>query len=226
MATKRKSLKRAKSRIDRRKLLHILRTNPTVVGFSDSLQPELVRGRPTGRMAIRIYVARKIAKRRLPAAQWLPEEIDGIPVDVVATGTPKFIQTPAVTPAPGHGENKRPMVGGISVSSRLTPPPGVSSAGTLGYFLVGPPHARPQNPPYDWYILSCAHVLEPGVGQDREVLQPGSADGGRFPNDAVGRETAYAYDNLDAAVASIDAGAAGEILGPLPAPVGSRARSE
>lgn len=222
MASERTSSKARRKRPNLRLLRQILSTNPHVVGYSEILQPEEVKGRPSGRMAIRIYVDRKIAKRGLPVSQRLPDEIDGIPVDVIAIGIPTQMQLTATAPPSGgvptpaaHRLKYRPMVGGISVGPRLRP-----ESGTLGYFLVGPPHARPQNPPCDWYILSCAHVLEPEIPGGREVIQPGATDHGRYPDEAVGIETEFTYDDMDAAVARIDEGAAGQILD-LVAPVGT-----
>jgi hypothetical protein len=58
-----------------------------------------------------------------------------------------------------------------------------------------------------------------------ETMQPSSGDGGKNPDDFVGKLTTYTYANLDAAIAKIDTGATAEILG-LGAPygVGGRAR--
>jgi len=64
----------------------ITRENPRVVGFSGTLKDELVRGAPSGRAAIRVYVSEKLPPHALPPAERLPDEIGGIPVDVLPLG--------------------------------------------------------------------------------------------------------------------------------------------
>src|SRR5947208_345861 len=66
-----------------RELQLILRTNPTVVGFSETLKQRLVRGKPTGSEVIRVYVEKKRPKSKLQRNQVLPSRIHGIRVDVV-----------------------------------------------------------------------------------------------------------------------------------------------
>ena len=43
---------------------------------------KIVKGQPTGAMAIKVYVSRKIAKDQLEEGQCVPKEIEGIPTDV------------------------------------------------------------------------------------------------------------------------------------------------
>lgn len=196
--------------------LRLLRSNPSVVGFSATLKDELVRGKPSGRLAIRVYVKRKLPKNKILKERLLPENIGGVLVDVVEIGEVELGQGGA----PGHVEKFRPLQGGISACSTHAG----ASAGTLGYFLrerKPPPH--PPNKP-QWYILSCAHVLN-GASSGLETLQPSGGDGGVAPNDWVGRESLYTYDGVDAAIAAIDAGAIAAIVG-LPSPIGTERAKE
>ena len=52
-------------------------------------------------------------------------------------------------------------------------------------------------------------------------MQPSAEDGGKKPDDYVGELTDHKWDPVDAAIAKIDTGAVGDILG-VPAPVGMK----
>lgn len=187
------------------------RSNPSIVGISTTLKDELVQGQPSGKLAIRIYVERKLARNKVPKDQLLPDRIRNTPVDVVELGK----GAPEQTGAAGHVERYRPLQGGISaVNSHL------DGDGTLGYFVRDRAAPRAPKRP-QWYILSCAHVLNAGTA-GRETIQPSNGDdGGIVPTDWVGAESLYTYDQVDAAIAQIDACAAARIVG-LPTPVGTK----
>jgi len=51
---------------------------PGVTGVD--IGPKLVGGKETGRLAIRIYVAKK---KDVPDAEVIPKEIEGVPTDVI-----------------------------------------------------------------------------------------------------------------------------------------------
>lgn len=53
---------------------------PNVVGVG--IGPELSAGEPTERMAIKVYVRKKVPERELPAEAVIPPELDGYPTDV------------------------------------------------------------------------------------------------------------------------------------------------
>jgi hypothetical protein len=172
-----------------------------VVGYSARLQDELVKGKPSGRKAIRIYVEKKKSRRSLKKAQLLPDEMFGIPVDVVAIGKPKLqALAPVVTPLSNPKRKFRPIIGGISTSGDDT--------GTMAYPCKDG-NSR-------WYALSCCHVY--GRTNGRSVLQQGAADGGTVATGQIGTLTRWQTDaTVDAAIARIDTGALGAING-LPAP--------
>jgi hypothetical protein len=149
---------------------------------------------------IRIYTEKRISPKKR-AAIGIPARIRGVTVELMELGRPEISDSPA-----DHQQKFRPLVGGISAVSVHQ-----GSYGTLGYFVQDtappPPHKKAQ-----WYILSNAHVLNTsptGV----ETMQPGGGDGGKNPDDFVGKLTAYTYANLDAAIAKIDTSASAQILG-------------
>jgi hypothetical protein len=104
-------------------------------------------------VAIRVYVRTKLPKRDLAAADRVPEEIDGVPTDVVAVGDIR-----ASWP--------RPISCGVSISQFA------SSAGTLGCLV--------QDSKGKHFILSNNHILANAnaakVGDD--ILEPATLDGG------------------------------------------------
>jgi hypothetical protein len=154
----------------------------------------------------------------------LPTSIGNVPVDIAEIGKIEpaercrdySTQPPRAPIRPIANRQKFiPLLGGAS--GHFTD----AGAGTLGYFVRDkratlPPPNKPQ-----WYALSCAHVLHPPLASmQHETIQPSSfQDGGRTPQDWVGRESLYTYDEVDAAISQIDIGAVAEIIN-LPTPVG------
>jgi hypothetical protein len=57
---------------------------PNVVGVAESVRTR--DGRPTGEPCMVVYVVRKVPRQELRADEVLPEEIDGVCVDVVPVG--------------------------------------------------------------------------------------------------------------------------------------------
>ncbi|HYS37793.1 MAG TPA: hypothetical protein VEO01_19420, partial [Pseudonocardiaceae bacterium] len=57
---------------------------PNVVGVAEGVRTS--DGRPTGEPCIVVYVTRKVPRQELRADEVLPEEIDGVCVDVVPVG--------------------------------------------------------------------------------------------------------------------------------------------
>jgi hypothetical protein len=57
---------------------------PNVVAVGEGIQTK--RGKPTGRSCIVVFVERKLPPDKLGEDELLPEELEGIPVDVVEAG--------------------------------------------------------------------------------------------------------------------------------------------
>lgn len=121
-------------------------------------------GRPTDELAVIASVVAKQPRERLAAREMVPPRLDGVPTDVVATGPIFAFQ--------GRTDRVRPAPGGVSIGHFAI------TAGTLG--CVVKKGGRIQ-------ILSNNHVLansnDATVGDP--IIQPGSADGGRDPDDRI-----------------------------------------
>ena len=118
----------------------------------------------TGEIGIVCSVTHKVPVSELRAHELVPESVDGIPTDVIATGAFKTLAE--------RTERYRPAPGGASIGHRDI------SAGTLGCIVY-----RNGEP----YILSNNHVLanENRAALGDPIVQPGPYDGGRLPDDAI-----------------------------------------
>ena len=180
-----------------RKYLHRENVTGVDVGF------KYVDGQPTDTIAVRIHVKEKIAPTALAAAEVLPTEINGVPVDVI----PAIYH---INVAPGLGSAREPDAAMESLVARLTPrdpiQPGISvghqavTFGTLGCFVRDKMTGK-------LCLLSNWHVLA-GTANARPgdpITQPGRADGGR-----VGRHTIATLERMmldkdgDAAIATLN----------------------
>lgn len=123
-----------------------------------------VQGKKTDELSIICSVATKQSKQSLSKQDLLPSTVQGIPVDVAATGVIYAQQPPT--------GKFRPAPGGVSVGHFLI------TAGTLGIWV------RKNN---KYYMLSNNHVLansnDGSVGDP--ILQPGPYDGGTNPADQI-----------------------------------------
>lgn len=120
-------------------------------------------GRTTD-LSIVCSVTKKEALSKLRGSDIVPKNVDGVPTDVVETGTIRAQQSPT--------GRFRPAPGGVSIGHV-----GIT-AGTLGC-LVRKGDEK--------FILSNNHVL--ANSNDAEIgdaiIQPGPFDGGKFPQDHI-----------------------------------------
>jgi hypothetical protein len=128
------------------------------------------RGQRTDQPAIVCSVLAKRPPGALAAVDLVPTQVSGIATDVVATG--------AIFASSEHKSRHRPAPGGVSIGHI-----GIT-AGTLGCVVRRDGQL---------HILSNNHVLansnDAVVGD--AILQPGPADGGRGPDDQIGRLAAF-----------------------------------
>ena len=140
--------------------------NPNVQGVG--IGNKVVHRIPTKEKVLQVYVGRKIYGSLVPKDQRIPDEIEGIPTDVVETGIfrigKKF--------PPIYQRRVRPAPAGVSVGHKDI------SAGTFGALV---------REGSDTYILSNNHVLaNENLGKVGDnVLQPGPYDGGRPDRDTI-----------------------------------------
>lgn len=131
---------------------------------------KIVGGEATATEAVRIYVAQKLAPSLLPPRDRLPEEIDGIPTDVIES-PPAFLMAEMGDCSAERKNRQRPVVGGISAAHRDV------TAGTISCFCRS---TREGDDPSNVYVLSNNHVFANvnGAREGDDLYQPGPADGG------------------------------------------------
>lgn len=179
-----------------------LRARPNVIGTATG--PKIAGGRPTGDLAVKVYVERKLPGLDEPDA--VPRFVDGVPTDVIECGPARALGGGLSAYRMRH----RPVLGGCGISH-----PG-SDGGTVAAVCADARTGRP-------YLLSNHHVLvmAPTSRLRNRVLQPGLGDGGDPGSDMVGRLARAAplrpgaANRVDAAVARLAPGIAfdQEILG-------------
>ena len=166
-----------------------LRAYPHVTGVGVGFKE--VGGVRTDQVAIRVYVDRKLPRAQLPAADVLPELVEGVPVDVIEA---RFEVHGGPDPAE-HRRRHNPMTGGISVGNAV-----LGGSGTLGGSVFDR-RTRQDLILSNWHVLcgslSCA-AGEP-------IIQPGTGGGDQgTPADLVGRLHRSVISNrVDGAVARL-----------------------
>jgi len=152
--------------INEKKIRKTLEGKANIQGFSKKIRKRVVDGREVEEEVIKVYVTKKVDKKALAMVDLIPEEIDGIPTDVVEIGEVKAL---------GLKDKIRPLVAGYSIGNL-----GIS-AGTLGwYFEKGG----------KTYVGSNTHVLSDNIGplcMEKRIVQPGKLDDGEVPDDVVGK---------------------------------------
>ncbi|HYC58659.1 MAG TPA: hypothetical protein VEK79_03755 [Thermoanaerobaculia bacterium] len=148
-----------------------------IVGFGYG--PKWTSNNVTSMNAVRVYVRAKLARFDVPQQERIPDEIDGVPTDIIPVG-----EITAAFP--------RPVSGGASGGHRDT------NGGTLGCLVDQNGAGR--------FILSNNHVLanvNRGVIGD-PILEPGRARGGAA-NPPIARLSAFAALSLNGGKNEIDA---------------------
>lgn len=139
----------------------------------------------TGEPAMLVFVTKKVPKQELQSGDLVPRSVQGSIVDVVEIGEIKLLAKEGGEEGEPQPVNRRgrlrPAPGGVSIGHRR------ATAGTLGA-IVKDSGSRAR------LILSNNHVLANATtGEDGRaaagdpVLQPGSFDDGRYPEDMIGR---------------------------------------
>jgi hypothetical protein len=125
---------------------------------------KVTQGRKTDTLAIVCSVTEKLGLQQLPQGDRVPATIEGVPTDVVPTGVFRAFQS--------RTGRLRPAPGGVSIGHRAV------TAGTLGCLVKRGGRV---------FILSNNHVLANSNEARRgdAIIQPGSHDGGRFPDDHI-----------------------------------------
>jgi hypothetical protein len=150
----------------------LARRNVVAVGVGR----KVIQGRPTENLAVVCSVVAKRPRETLSSADLIPAAVVGVPTDVIQTGPIFAFQ--------GRTGRFRPAPGGVSIGNVSV------TAGTLGSLVRK--NGR-------LHILSNNHVLansnDATVGDP--ILQPGTADGGRNPDDLIARLASWVPIQFD-----------------------------
>ena len=125
-------------------------------------------GKRTGRMSLKVYVERKVAKARLSKSDLVSPVISEVETDVEEVGIIRSLAS--------NRMRARPARGGASIGHfRIT-------AGTLGCLVKDAQTGKA-------LILSNNHVLANSnkAKKGDAVIQPGAADGGKPPRDTIAK---------------------------------------
>ena len=127
---------------------------------------KLSAGKQTGEMCVKVFVAKKYPKGKVPSGELVPEKIDEIPTDIEGVGYVRKLQIP-------QRKRHRPVPGGVSVGLPLSVVD-FRFGGTLGVVAVD------SKDPDHILCLSNNHVLadENRVNLGAAVVQPATLDGG------------------------------------------------
>jgi len=183
-----------------------------VIGFG--VGERVTAGERTGELAVKVFVAKKYPKSKVPRAEMIPKTVDGLPVDVEGVGFPrKFVVA--------QRARFRPVQGGISTGLAVDEV-GFKFAGTLGAIVID------SDDDSTVCGLSNNHVFadENRAQDDAIAVQPGTLDstaaGGKVGT--LHRYEPLKFDNkrnwMDAGLAKITSAADPTIYG-IGIPAGS-----
>ena len=166
------SLRRAGAPDQAKSMRRIIGTsNVVAVGISEKITKE----EPTGRLALTFYVERKVSLKKLRADALIPPTVpeslsgpEAVPTDVIVLGKLR----------PEVNAVRHPVQPGNSIGHADI------TAGTLGGIVRKGGR---------YYLLSNSHVLALGGTAKRgdAIIYPGDLDGGRVPDDVVGKLASF-----------------------------------
>jgi endonuclease G len=152
------------------------------------------RGQMTDQLAVRVHVVKKKREVELSAGELFPEEIQGIPVDVIeASYAPQaLVSSRPETAIEGRGRRFEVVPIGVSIGCRY------STAGTLGAKVVDSKNGQ-EMILSNWHVLVGRLNAEPNLS----VWQPGWVDGGTNETNTIAKLTRSVLGPYDAAVAQL-----------------------
>jgi len=196
-------------KVDKKIVLELLK-NKHVVAVDNELKPRIRKGKEIPEEeCIRVYVKQKLPVHVLTAEEIIPQKIDDIPTDIIDAGgeivalkKPLILEVQEIDPT----KRIRPLTAGVSIGNVAI------TAGTLGWFYQDKNGVK--------YLGSNAHVFtdgdpfkKPEEVVKKDIVQPGTYDGGKSPDDLVGHyvwhqqiqpDTTNTFNNMDFAVSTIE----------------------
>ncbi len=149
-------------------------------------------------IVLRVHLREKVDRDLLSAAELLPPEVDGVPLDVIqasyAPSSNGTLASNGILALAARRHRRDPVQPGLSISHHL------GTAGTIGAMVYDRTDGAA-------CILSNKHVLAEAVLAEvgDQILQPGRSDGGRRDVDAIARlRRMYLGVKGDAAIAALN----------------------
>lgn len=164
-----------------------LKAFPNVVGVG--VGHEVVAGKRSDRIALRVYVRQKLPKSQLPPDGILPDIIDGLPVDVIEDEF--WIHQQGPVPLADRLRAHTFLVGGISIGNLL-----VGGSGTLGVSVFDNRTGQ-EMILSNWHVLCFSDTCQPG----EPIIQPGAFDAGTASDLVAQLARAVLSPDVDAAIA-------------------------
>jgi hypothetical protein len=210
MATTQNDLLAAKTVMSRRYLSKAAPSGITTFGLAMPLKAaqnvvgvgvgtKFSEGKETNTKCVRFYVREKIGLDALATKDVLPQNIDGVPTDVIVTGKFRMFDTAA-----NNKQRRRPVRPGLSIGFKFPPGPksGFVMAGTLGAVVTKDGKT---------FLLSNNHVLaENGqIDVGAPIFQPGLLDSGSEATDQIASMTRFipikptGFNKVDCAIAEV-----------------------
>jgi len=164
-----------------------LKRFPNVVGVG--VGHEIVGGKRTDRVAIRVYVRKKLPKDQLAPGAILPDTIEGVPVDVIEDEFWIHQQPPISLEERLVAHTF--LRGGISIGNLL-----VGGSGTLGVSVFDNRTGQ-EMLLSNWHVLCFSDTCQAG----EPIIQPGAFDNGTEADLVAELVRAVLSSNVDAAIA-------------------------
>lgn len=183
-------------------------------------------GQETGEPCLTVFVTQKLPLEALSESARIPPSVRHCTTDVVELGQvfagdgvvsrlSESAVPDRVVPEGAHAELPPPPAPGGALRHRARPARGGSSIGhyrVMGGTIAAGVIDKSAHPgiPLRYYVLSNNHVLADSntarIGDP--ILQPSSADGGRHPQDSIGRLARFVPLHFDGEVNLVDAAVA------------------
>ncbi len=151
-------------------------------------------GEMTGKLSIRVHVAKKKEKSELTEADMFPKEVEGIAVDIIeASYAPQaLIDVQPEAAIEGRGQRWDEIPVGVSIGCKH------STAGTLGAKVIDQ-ETGDEMILSNWHVLAGRKDIEVGL----PIWQPGWIDGGTKDENIIAELTRWVLGPYDAAVARL-----------------------
>jgi hypothetical protein len=163
-------------------------------------------GRPTGELALKVFVTVKRPADQVAAAELIPGEIDGLPTDVIQSGQRHLLADPpgAVVLNGDRDETRsRPLTGGRRIRREDS-----GYAGTMGCFLADPAHVGTVYGLTNFHVVAAADVPPLALGTSAVGQPTGQSSVTGCCNDLFGKYAGgeMADDGRDEAAIKLDPG--------------------